>query len=371
MNRTRSRRVGAVALAALVGTVAGLLAGGGAATAGRTADPPRNTSSPSISGDRREGATLRASTGSWTGTQPITYSYQWIRCTSQLSNCSPVSGRTSRDYPLGGSDVGRRLIVSVTAKNSAGSRSAEASTETIGPRGTPPRNTALPGISGTPMSGQTLSSSRGSWTGTSVSFAYQWLRCDTQGNGCGAIAGATGSSYLLAAADVGHTIRLAVRGWSAYGSMTATSAPTGVIAAAPPPGPAGQIKLPNGLVSIPVTSVTGAERLIVDRASFAPSVVRSHAPLSVTFRVVDTRGYVVRDALVYVRSTPLVSSTPPEQATGQDGTVTLQLLPQPTFPLRRGHSVQFFVRARKGGDNILAGVSARRLVQVRTAAPAR
>jgi hypothetical protein len=259
----------------------------------------------------------------------------------------------------------------VTAKNSAGGSAAEASTETIGPRGEPPRNTALPGIAGMPQSGQTLTSSRGSWTGTSVSFAYQWLRCDTQGNGCGAISGATGASYLLAAADVGHTIRLAVRGWSGYGSATATSAPTGVIAAAPPPGPSGQIKLPNGLVSIPVTSVTGSERLIVDRASFSPSVVRSRAPLNVTFRVVDTRGYVVRDALVYVRSTPLVTSTPPEQATGQDGTVTLQLLPQPTFPLRRGHSVQFFVRARRGGDNILAGVSARRLVQVRTAAPAR
>jgi hypothetical protein len=36
------------------------------------------------------------------------------------------------------------------------------------------------------------------------------------------------------------------------------------------------------------------------------------------------------------------------------------------FPLRPGFNVQFFIRARKPGDNPLAGVSARRLVQVRT-----
>ena len=56
-----------------------------------------------------------------------------------------------------------------------------------------------------------------------------------------------------------------------------------------------------------------------------------------------------------------------EQRTGQDGWATVRLAPQRDFPLRRGYSVQFFVRARKGGDNLLAGVSTRRLVQVRTA----
>jgi hypothetical protein len=43
------------------------------------------------------------------------------------------------------------------------------------------------------------------------------------------------------------------------------------------------------------------------------------------------------------------------------------MVPRATFPLRNGYSVQFFVRARKQGDNVLAGVSTRRLVQVRTA----
>jgi hypothetical protein len=58
---------------------------------------------------------------------------------------------------------------------------------------------------------------------------------------------------------------------------------------------------------------------------------------------------------------------PPEAHTGQDGWATLSFFARPGFPLRTRHNVQFFVRARKSGDNVLAGVSTRRLVQVGTA----
>ena len=44
----------------------------------------------------------------------------------------------------------------------------------------------------------------------------------------------------------------------------------------------------------------------------------------------------------------------------------LQMTPRSNFPLN-GKAVQFFVRVRKQGENVLAGVSSRRLVQVRTA----
>lgn len=367
MTPKRTGRRSAIALAALLGTIAGLLAGGGAATAGQTADPPQNTSRPTIVGTPREGQTVWARAGSWSGTSPIKYSYQWIRCTSQLSNCGTLAGKTSRDYALTASDVGTRLVVVVTATNAAGGRSADVSTETIGPRGAAPAYTALPTIAGTPTSGQTLTATNGTWTGTSVSFAYRWQRCDAQGNACAGIGGATRSTYALGSADVGNTIRVAVKGWSAYGVAEVTSVPTAVVAQAPPPGPGGQVRLPSGLVSIPAASVALPAQLIIDRVSFSASPVRSRDPLDVTVRVVDTRGYAVRDALIFVRSTPLVTSTPAEQPTGEDGTVTLQLLPQPSFPVRKGYNVQFFVRARKAGDNLLAGVSARRLVQVRTA----
>ena len=49
-----------------------------------------------------------------------------------------------------------------------------------------------------------------------------------------------------------------------------------------------------------------------------------------------------------------------------NGWVTVRLVPRRNFPIRNGYSVQFFIRARKAGDNVLAGVSTRRLVQLRT-----
>jgi hypothetical protein len=86
----------------------------------------------------------------------------------------------------------------------------------------------------------------------------------------------------------------------------------------------------------------------------------------VRVKVLDTDGFAVQDALVFIRSTPVVTSTPPEGRTGADGWATFQVVPQADFPLRNGYSVQFFVRARKQGDNPLAGISGRRLVQVGT-----
>jgi hypothetical protein len=142
-----------------------------------------------------------------------------------------------------------------------------------------------------------------------------------------------------------------------------TTAPTTTSSA----GPEGQIKLASGKTSIPISSVSLPARLIVDGVRFSPSLVASRGrPLAIRVHVSDTRGYVVRGALVFARSTPLVTSTPLEQTTDQAGYVTLTANPKQTFPLKRGYHVQFFVRARKEGESLLAGVSSRRLAQVAT-----
>jgi hypothetical protein len=225
-----------------------------------------------------------------------------------------------------------------------------------------PNNTAPPTISGTAQEGQTLTANTGTWTGDQpMVFTFQWVRCNTAGANCVAIPQATQQTYAVTAADVGNTIRVTVTGRNNDGSSSATSAQTAVVTKAsttPPPA--------SGTKS--VSAVTPPDRLIVDRVEFNPNPVRDRtAPVTVRVKVTDTNGTAISGAVVFVRSTPVVTNTPPEAATGADGWVTFTVQPQVDFPIKRGYSVQFFVRARKSGDNPLAGISGRRLVQVSTA----
>jgi hypothetical protein len=230
-----------------------------------------------------------------------------------------------------------------------------------------PRNATLPTMTGTPALGQTLTAEPGNWTGDPApTFIYRWQRCNLNGFSCVWIPRATEKTYVVRSADVGRRLRVSVIATNASGTATARSAPGAVVTRTSTP--AGTTPLPSGVTSIPATSVALPQRLIIDRVEFSPAPVRSRAtPITVRVRVIDTRGYVVRGALVFIRSTPLVTQTPGELATGDDGWATFQVQPEADFPLRRGYAVQFFVRARKTGDNVLAGVSTRRLVQVATA----
>ena len=343
-----------------------------AGAASTQATPPRNTSLPAISGTARVGETLTASPGTWAGDRPMSFSYQWVRCSRAVSNCANVAGATTNRYALTSRDRDRRLIVSVTARNAAGGGSAQSrASSVVAPRATTPANSSPPTISGTSQEGQTLAANPGGWSGTQpISFAYTWLRCDRNGGSCAGISGAAAQSYTLTSADVGQTVRVRVTARNSAGSRSSTSVPSAVVTRAAPPGPDGQIRLSNGKVSIPVTSVELPVRLVLDQVRFSPNPVRSRRlAITAQFRVSDTRGFVVRGALVFLRSTPLLTTTPPEQVTQVDGTVTFRFFPRAEFPLRTGHNVQFFVRARKAGENPLAGISTRRLVQVRTVSP--
>jgi hypothetical protein len=360
---------------AVSASIAGFGAGGSGAQSAAPTVLPRNTSPPTISGTERVGETLTGNPGSWTGTAPITFSYQWIRCNSRSANCAAIRGATSRQYTLTADDLGRRLLFLVTARNADGSANARASTGVIERRATAPRNTTPPTISGTPREGAALTANRGQWTGsTPMTFAYQWQRCDASGGNCSNIIGATQQTYTLTSADVGRTIRVVVTARNTAGSASRTSVPSAVVQAGPAPGPPGQIRLPNGEISVPVTSVTLPVRLIVDRVQFSPNPVRSRTrSFQIRVKVEDTRGFVVRGALVFVRPTPLVSTAPPETPTAQDGWATLRSTPRSRpgirFPLQRGLNVQFYAQARKPGERLLAGVTGTRLVQVATAPP--
>jgi hypothetical protein len=223
-----------------------------------------------------------------------------------------------------------------------------------------PTNTTIPSIAGTAQEGRTLTANPGVWAGDQpIVYTYQWTRCNAGGNNCVAIPNADDQTYTVAPADVADTLRVSVTARNSQGSSTARSNQTAVVAprGAPAPG-----------ASRNVSQVLPPDRLIVDQVQFSPNPVRSRTqPITVRVKVLDTDGFAVQDALVFIRSTPIVTSTPPEGRTGADGWATFQVVPQADFPIRNGYSVQYFVRARKQGDNPLAGISGRRLVQVRTA----
>jgi hypothetical protein len=216
-------------------------------TAVVTANAPTNSISPQISGLNQVGALLSVSTGIWTGTTPITYSYQWKRCNPQgdLDSCQPIAGATSNTYTVQASDQGVALRAYVTATNATGSVSAftnhtfpilPAAAKPTPPVVSPiPANTTAPAITGSASVGSVLSATTGVWTGKApLRYAYRWQRCDPLGALCRAIRNATHETYRLVKADLGSTIRVGVTARNSAGAKSAVSTITTTISLAQP-----------------------------------------------------------------------------------------------------------------------------------------
>jgi hypothetical protein len=254
------------------------------------------------------------------------------------------------------------LVATVAVFSTAGTSAPTAAQQQYGPT-----NTAPPTLTGEERQGATLTTSNGSWTSTTtITYTYAWQRCEANGTGCADIAGATANRYVVQAADVGKRLRSRVTARNTTGSSTAFSALTGVITA----GAEGQIRLPSGLISVPASAVALPARLVISDVQYSQMPIRSRNPLQMRVRVKDSRGFVVRDALVYSTAVPFGRITQPgEVRTDQEGWATLTITPTRLLPLANGYLLTQFVRARKEGDDVLAGVSTRRLVSVRTARP--
>lgn len=89
-----------------------------------------------------------------------------------------------------------------------------------------PTNTTAPAVTGTAKVGQTLTASNGTWTNAPTQYAYQWLRCNTNGGGCVSVANGTQKTYTLIPADAGHTMRVRVTASNIDGTAAAMSEPT-------------------------------------------------------------------------------------------------------------------------------------------------
>jgi alpha-tubulin suppressor-like RCC1 family protein len=182
---------------------------------------PKNEAPPTISGTMQEGQTLTASSGSWTGTEPIAFAYQWELCGGK--KCTPISGATSSTFtvPTG---FGATYRVTVTATNSLGSASASSEVTGLALPG-PPVEVAGPTISGEALEGHGLTANPGTWNGTPIiSYEYQWRHCN--GGTCTNIVGATLATYMVAREDTGDTLEVTVTAKNSIGEVSATSAQT-------------------------------------------------------------------------------------------------------------------------------------------------
>ena len=106
-----------------------------------TAAKPINNTPPTISGTATEGQTLTATTGTWTGSGPVTYSWQWRRCDKNGNSCANIGGATKGTYDLTNVDVGNTIRVRQSAKNNDGSTSANSSATDVVKSSAPPPNT--------------------------------------------------------------------------------------------------------------------------------------------------------------------------------------------------------------------------------------
>ncbi|MGE5272262.1 MAG: hypothetical protein ACM3QU_00605 [Verrucomicrobiota bacterium] len=232
-----------------------------------------------------------------------------------------------------------------------------------------PVNTSPPTISGTAQEGSTLRGTRGQWTANPTDYNYYWLRCDKTGASCANIVGAGGSrNYTLTSADVGNTIRFRVQATNADGKTNATSVPTAVVVAATkPPPPAPATGCPTGTGAVQVGDVSSPARLLIDQQQTSPTVVKSGTnQLTVRYHVTACKGRSVQGALVYATAVPFNQlSIPAEQPTNADGWAELNFNMLAGFPVSpKQQLIAIFTRARKSGEDLLGGISTRRLFSV-------
>jgi hypothetical protein len=175
-----------------------------------------------------------------------------------------------------------------------------------------PVNTALPVITGTPTVGSTLSCSSGSWTGETFSltvgwplvtpFTYQWQRDGV------AIPGATSSTYILQAADLGHGLVCEVTASIEAGKASAKSITFVVV----PP--------------VPVVT-TSASKLTVAKNATTVSVACANAACAGSAEVIE-RTVIKRrkgNKRITKKVTTVLAKGSYSLTAGKTGSVTLRL----------------------------------------------
>jgi hypothetical protein len=330
---------------------------------GRSQAAPTNTKEPTITYVHpiKVGTILNGNKGTWSGTPPISYAWQWLRCNDNGEACGKIANATDTTYTVANADEGHTIRLDITASNSEGKATARANaTSQVPKKAGAPVEVSGPQINGDAIVGETLTATTGTWQGNQpISYTFHWQSCTPALTSCPGN-GETGNTYVVKGADIGLRIRVKVVAKNSQGQTSALSDPTGTVKSSGGGG--------GGTGGVAVDSLKAGDRLVVEGVHFSPNPVTSRStPIQVTIQVTNQKGNPVRGAFVSVTSTPVVTSSPTPAQTDSNGTVAYTIHPEGDFPIKNGYSVQFYVKAYRQGDPTLAGVSGSRLVQVKTA----
>jgi hypothetical protein len=159
-------------------------------------------------------------------------------------------------------------VVRVTLGNVTQDAWSRATPAVSGPGG--PVASPGPAVAGVAQVGKQLTGNAGIWVGTAtITYSYQWYRCDSSGAHCLAISGATKQTYTQVVKDVGQTLGFTVHARDSTGSSTAYASLIGpvaeaekeLVAIAPPTitgtaEPGNTISASSGNWSVPPTAVS-------------------------------------------------------------------------------------------------------------------
>jgi hypothetical protein len=226
-----------------------------------------STAQPQLTGLPVEGKPLQVTTGAWSPA-PTGVTYAWQRCNANGRVCTAIAGANASAYTVTGQDVGHTLVALVQATFGTATQQAlsTASATAVGGDLAGPSHTAAPAITGLAERGTQLTGSTGLWSGVgTLSYAYQWYRCDSGGAHCSSIHGATKTTYRTVRADIGKTLGFTVRATDSTGTAAAYSSLFGPVAAAD-----------DALVSAAAPALTGSatpgSTLAVDPGLWQPRV---------------------------------------------------------------------------------------------------
>jgi hypothetical protein len=188
---------------------------------------PVATKQPPESREPIVGQGLKVEAATWSAT-PAVLRYAWRRCNVNGRLCTTLSGATTDTYNVTADDVGHVLVAAVTAgKQTVLSLSAGVVRAAPGPAAN-----ERPTIAGTLEQGSRLTATAGTWAGSgTITYTYQWYRCDASGAHCSSVHGATKGTYTLVASDVGKSIGLTVRATDSTGTTPAYGSLAGLVAA--------------------------------------------------------------------------------------------------------------------------------------------